>query len=112
MAIRYALLRPLGMPYNRRMDANKLIDDLGGTNEVARLCDVKPPSVSEWRRNGIPKPWLKYFKAIRPDLFERDPAATKKERRTGEEPGHLIPKKRCTDQARKKAVPKSQIRSG
>jgi hypothetical protein len=50
--------------------ANKTIDALGGTSVVAEMCDIKPPSVSEWRRSGIPKPWIKYFRCIRPDLFE------------------------------------------
>jgi len=54
------------------MDVNYIIDQLGGTNAVARLCDIKSPSVSEWRTKGIPKPWLKYFQMLRPDLFEND----------------------------------------
>lgn len=53
------------------MTASEIIDELGGTSEVARLCEIKPPSVSEWRRTGIPKPWAKYLRAIRPDAFER-----------------------------------------
>lgn len=55
--------------------ACKVIDGLGGTSATARLCDIKVPSVCQWRHDGIPKPWLKYFKAIRPDLFEA-PATT------------------------------------
>lgn len=50
-------------------DASRLIDQLGGTSEVAALCDIKPPSVSEWRVKGIPKARLKFFKLLRPDLF-------------------------------------------
>ena len=61
--------------------ANKIIDGLGGTSATAKLCDIKVPSVCEWRHNGIPKPWRKYFEAIRPDLFADEtpvppPAAT------------------------------------
>lgn len=69
------------MPNNRRMDkfANNIIDLLGGTNAVARLCDIQPPSVSEWRRNGIPKPWLKFFKQRNPELFDDVPNSTNKE---------------------------------
>ena len=33
----------------RLMNASDLIDALGGTNEVARLADVRAPSVSGWR---------------------------------------------------------------
>ena len=34
------------------MDARTLIDRLGGTNAVAALVGVKPPSVSEWKSAG------------------------------------------------------------
>ena len=53
---------------------NLIIDRLGGTSETARLCDIQPPSVSEWRKKGIPKAQLKYLKAIRPEVFEETPA--------------------------------------
>ena len=36
------------------MNPSDLIDRLGGTAATARLAGVKPPSVSEWRRSGIP----------------------------------------------------------
>lgn len=36
-------------------DASSLIDDMGGTNKVARLAGVKPPSVTDWRKTGIPQ---------------------------------------------------------
>ena len=32
-----------------------LIDFLGGTNAVAELFDIKPPSVTQWRECGIPR---------------------------------------------------------
>lgn len=48
---------------------SKIIDKLGGTSQVAKLCDVKPPSVSGWRNAGIPKSRLMYLRAIRPDVF-------------------------------------------
>lgn len=51
------------------MNANLIIDALGGTSEVARLCQVKPPSVSEWRENGIPQARLMYLRLLRPDVF-------------------------------------------
>lgn len=52
------------------MTASEIIDQLGGTAEVARLCEVQPPSVSEWRVNGIPRARLMYLRAIRPDVFQ------------------------------------------
>ena len=54
------------------MDATQIIDALGGTFEVAKLCQVKPPSVSEWRKEGIPPARLMYLKVIRPDVFEEE----------------------------------------
>lgn len=54
---------------------NLIIDRLGGTSETARLCEVKPPSVSEWRHKGIPKAQLKFLKAVRPDVFSEVCAA-------------------------------------
>lgn len=50
--------------------ANLIIDRLGGTSATAKLCEIQPPSVSEWRKNGIPKPQLKYLRLLRPDVFE------------------------------------------
>jgi hypothetical protein len=46
-----------------------IIDALGGTGAVADLCDVRPASVSEWRKAGIPKARRMYLKAIRPEVF-------------------------------------------
>lgn len=50
--------------------ANKVIDALGGTNAVAALCNVKPPSVSGWRYDGIPDARLMYLKVIRKKVFD------------------------------------------
>jgi hypothetical protein len=50
-------------------EANRVIDALGGTAKVARLCEVNTQAVSQWRRNGLPRPWRKYFELLRPDLF-------------------------------------------
>lgn len=56
------------------MDSNTIIDALGGTAEVARLCNVKSPSVSEWRRTGIPEARVLYLRLLRPDVFGPAPA--------------------------------------
>ncbi len=61
-------------------DPNIIIDRLGGTTKVAKICDLKPPSVSEWRNSGIPKGWLKYFQEIRPDVFVFHDGAPKKQK--------------------------------
>lgn len=34
------------------IEITEVIEALHGTSAVARICNVKPPSVSEWRRNG------------------------------------------------------------
>lgn len=48
---------------------DEIIDALGGTSEVARLCEVQPPSVSEWRKLGIPKARLAFLRLARPAVF-------------------------------------------
>lgn len=51
------------------MDANQLIDALGGTAATAKLFDVRAASVSEWRQKGIPKARMQTLRLMRPDLF-------------------------------------------
>lgn len=51
------------------VDAAKIIDALGGTAETARLFDVRMPSVSAWRDNGIPKARMMFLKVARPDAL-------------------------------------------
>ncbi|MRT30793.1 hypothetical protein [Herbaspirillum sp. CAH-3] len=50
--------------------ANTVIDRLGGTNAVARICECKPPSVAEWRTNGIPKAREQFLRLKHPEAFE------------------------------------------
>lgn len=66
----------LGMPIICVMTDSEIIDLLGGTGAVAELCEVRPPSVSEWRHKGIPRARLKFLRAVRPDVFgaEQRPA--------------------------------------
>lgn len=58
------------------MNANQIIDALGGTSEVANICNVTTGAVSQWRENGIPAARLMYLRLLRPDVFadesERD----------------------------------------
>jgi len=42
-------------PMERTMKDSEIIDLLGGTSALAELLDITPPSVSEWRIQGIPK---------------------------------------------------------
>lgn len=50
--------------------ASAVIDRLGGTSAVAKICDIKPPSVHEWRLNGIPKARLQFLRLAYPDAFD------------------------------------------
>ena len=47
-----------------------LIDVLGGTGQVAALCGVRAPSISVWRKRGIPRGWLMFFRERYPHLFD------------------------------------------
>lgn len=51
-------------------EACRVIDALGGTNEVARLCEVTPQAVSQWRADGLPKARSQYLRLLRPDVFD------------------------------------------
>lgn len=51
------------------MNASQLIDDLGGTMAVARMCTVQPPTVSNWRLDGIPGYRLDFLRLLRPDVL-------------------------------------------
>jgi DNA-binding transcriptional regulator YdaS (Cro superfamily) len=36
------------------MTNSEIIDTLGGTTKVAKMCLVSPPAVAMWRKTGIP----------------------------------------------------------
>lgn len=62
------------------MDANKAIDLLGGTAAAARFFEVRMPSVSAWRRSGLPRARAMYLRAVRPDIWEAcQPKSTRAE---------------------------------
>lgn len=50
---------------------NTIIDSLGGTSAVAELCEISTGAVSQWRQKGIPKPWLRLFRELHPNLFDQ-----------------------------------------
>jgi hypothetical protein len=70
------------MPKNAGMTTsltdNQIIDALGGTSETARLCEVQPASVSEWRKTGIPKARMMFIRLARPDIFGHTPPQRRK----------------------------------
>jgi hypothetical protein len=46
-----------------------VIDALGGSGDVARLCRVSSQAVSYWRRAGIPPARRMFLQLLRPDAF-------------------------------------------
>ena len=52
------------------MKPSEIIDALGGTFRVAELCDVRPPSVSGWRKNGIPRARMMFLRLAKREVFE------------------------------------------
>jgi hypothetical protein len=51
---------------------SELIDKLGGTTKAAEFFDVSAPSISEWRKTGLPRARMMYLRLARPDLFGED----------------------------------------
>jgi len=68
----------LAMTSKSQHPDSRIIDALGGTMAVTRLCEVRSASVSKWRWTGIPRARLMFLKAIRPDVFV--PELAEKER--------------------------------
>lgn len=48
--------------------ADELVAALGGVCAVARICEITTPSVSSWRKIGVPRARLMYLKLKFPDL--------------------------------------------
>ena len=46
-----------------------LIDALGGTNTVSRLCEISSSAVAQWRTAGVPKSRVLYLR----ELFKKLP---------------------------------------
>ncbi len=50
---------------------SQIIDELGGNQEVAKLCyPTIPEVVSGWRKRGIPKAWKSLLELKRPEIFK------------------------------------------
>jgi len=50
-------------------DPNKIIDEIGGTQVVADLCEVTKGAVSQWRKKYIPQARLMFLRLARPEVF-------------------------------------------
>ncbi len=49
--------------------ATKVIEALGGTAETARLFGISMPSVSDWKKDGIPRARMMFLQATRANLL-------------------------------------------
>jgi hypothetical protein len=57
--------------------ATDIIDRLGGTFAVARICKIRPPSVSKWKeRNRIPPARRQFLELYKPAAFVEDEPET------------------------------------
>lgn len=55
----------------QRIDVSTVIERLGGTAAVAAIFGIKPPSVSEWKKDGaIPSARLMYLRLAYPAAFK------------------------------------------
>lgn len=50
--------------------ATTVVERLGDTAEVARMFEVRMPSVSEWKKSGIPKARMMFIKAVHPEALD------------------------------------------
>jgi hypothetical protein len=48
---------------------SEVIDRMGGSTEVARLCRIRPQAVSQWRRYGIPQAREDFLRLVKPGAF-------------------------------------------
>ena len=46
-----------------KLTEHALLQLLGGTTKVAKMCDVEPAAVSQWRKKGIPREQLLFLAA-------------------------------------------------
>ena len=51
---------------------SKIIDKLGGTVAVARLCRVSSQAVSKWRTYGIPESRFMYLQLLKPEIVKKE----------------------------------------
>lgn len=54
------------------MTDSEVIDRLGGTFKVAAIFGIEPPSVSEWRRQGIPNARKQTLALMYPNLVPEE----------------------------------------
>ncbi|WP_082603952.1 hypothetical protein [Acidovorax sp. Root217] len=50
--------------------ATQIIQALGGPSAVARLFGISAPSVTNWKKTGIPRPRMMFLELARPKELE------------------------------------------
>jgi hypothetical protein len=55
------------------MNAETIIERLGGVGAVAKMCRITSAAVSQWKRDGIPPARRQYLELARPDAFAPQP---------------------------------------
>lgn len=55
--------------YKNYLFIGDLIDELGGFSSVAKICNIRAPSVYGWLKNGIPNSRLMYLQLAYPKLL-------------------------------------------
>jgi len=50
--------------------ATQIIDALGGTAAVSRMFGLSMPSVSNWKKSGIPRPRMMYLEVAHADKLK------------------------------------------
>lgn len=58
-------------------EATRVIAALGGPAQVARMCGIKPPSVSGWKKKGIPHAREQFLRLYRPEAWKQARTSTK-----------------------------------
>lgn len=48
--------------------AVKIIETLGGPVRVSKLCGISQPSVTLWKKRGIPKSQLNFLRLLSPEV--------------------------------------------
>jgi len=56
----------------KQIEANRLIEAMGGTLKVSNIFNITTGAVSQWRdEGGIPEARMFSIKLMRPDLFKK-----------------------------------------
>lgn len=57
------------MTSTESVEANRVIEALGGPSEAGAKLGISKSAVSQWRKNGVPKTQMKYLRVAHPEIF-------------------------------------------